>query len=159
MLIYFDCEFTDLNNELGEIYLISAGFVAENGLELYFELTDNYKRLDCSNFVLENVLPHLDSKKHGCTRTQAVERLTEWLENFGETVYLATDAPKYDWQLIKNLLVDHKEWPNNLKGEPVAINADLTSLAYDQYFEFQPLAIPHHALWDARALCYASSHT
>ena len=152
MIIYFDTEFTDLTDTFGPIRLISAGFVAENGLELYFELTDNYQENDCSEFVIENVLPHLDSNKHGCLSAQAVSRLCEWIESFGETVHLATDAPHFDWSLIKELLVAHKVWPNNLYSEPISVDASSINERYEHYFEYQPLAIRHHALWDARAL-------
>ena len=152
MLIYFDTEFTDLTDTFGPIWLISAGFVAENDLELYFELTDNYQENDCSEFVIENVLPHLDSNKHGCVSAQGVSRLCEWIENFGETVHLATDAPHYDWFLLKELLEAHKVWPNNLYSEPVNVDVNSIQERYEQYFVCQPLAIRHHALWDARAL-------
>ena len=152
MIIYFDTEFTDLNDTFGPIRLISAGFVAENGLEMYFELTDNYQKFDCSEFVIENVLPHLDCTRYGMLTTQAVSRLCEWIENFGETVHLATDAPHYDWPLIKELLVVHKSWPNNLFGEPISVDVNSIQERYEQYFECQPVAIRHHALWDARAL-------
>ena len=152
MIIYVDTEFTDLTDTFGPIRLISVGLVAENGLEMYFELTDNYQEFDCSEFVIENVLPHLDNSKHGCLNAQAVSRLCEWIENFGETVHLATDAPHYDWSLIKELLAVHRVWPNNLYGEPISVDASSINERYEHYFEYQPLAIRHHALWDARAL-------
>lgn len=156
MIIYVDTEFTDLNDTFGPIRLISAGFVAENGLELYFELTDNYQQFDCSEFVIENVLPHLDSNRHGLLSAQAVSRICEWIENFGETVHLATDAPHFDWKLLKELLVAHKAWPNNLFGEPISVDATSINERYESYFDCQPLAIRHHALWDARALATAN---
>ena len=37
MIVYFDTEFTDLTDAFGPIKLISAGFVAEDGRELYFD--------------------------------------------------------------------------------------------------------------------------
>ena len=66
MIVYFDTEFTSLDFSLTfEMKLISAGFVAENGQEFYFELLDNYQKSDCSGFVIDNVLPHLNNGKHG----------------------------------------------------------------------------------------------
>ena len=44
MIVYFDTEFTDLTDASGPIRLISAGFLAENGSEFYFELNDNYTK-------------------------------------------------------------------------------------------------------------------
>ncbi len=38
MKIFLDTEFTDLTDKFRPIRLISAGFVAQNGSEFYFEL-------------------------------------------------------------------------------------------------------------------------
>lgn len=60
MFIYIDTEFSTLMARIQNIKLISAGFVAENGQELYFELPKNYREADCSYFVSESVIPHLE---------------------------------------------------------------------------------------------------
>lgn len=59
MDIYFDTEFTDF---VVDPALISIGFVSVNGKEFYAELNDTYREDECSDFVIENVLPvHLSS--------------------------------------------------------------------------------------------------
>lgn len=156
VIIYFDCEFTDLVGIKHDIELISAGFVGPDGCELYFELTDNYTRDECSEFVREAVLPYLNPGKYGMTATQAAHTLRVWIEQLGDQVELATDAPGYDWPLIYGLLVDHQVWPRNLSSGPVNINTGNVQQEYEQYFTQQPLAVRHHALWDARALAFAA---
>jgi hypothetical protein len=154
--VYVDKEFTSLDFGLVfDMKLISAGFVAEDGQEFYFELIDNYQRSDCSDFVLEAVLPHLNSARHGLPSAQAAFKLKTWLEVFDETVYMASDAPNYDWPLIKDFLLENKCWPENLDGKPLSVGGYLTHERIEKYFEYQPLAIRHHALWDARALAAA----
>lgn len=154
--VYFDTEFTDLVAIEYDIRLISAGFVAPDGREFYFELSDNYKEDECSLFVVEGVLPHLDIGKHGMTCAQAAAKLSAWLEAFGEPVRLATDAPGYDWPLIAELLEDHS-WPANLERKPFNVNVGNVEQEIENYFTYQPMAIRHHALWDARALAHAAA--
>ena len=53
MKIFLDTELTDLADKFGPICLISAGFVAQNGSEFYFELKGyntllNVEKQDCS---------------------------------------------------------------------------------------------------------------
>ena len=152
MKIYLDTEFTDLTDESGPIRLISAGFVAENGSEFYFELTDNYQHDDCSYFVLENVLPHLDSAKYGMPSAQAALKLKAWCESFSEPAQLASDAPAYDFDLIAFLLREQKIVIDNLDAKCLQLDAYMVEDKIERYYEYQPLAIRHHALWDARAL-------
>ncbi len=153
--IYFDCEFTDLVGITHDIKLISAGFVSECGKELYFELLDHYTEEECSEFVIEAVLPHLDDVKNGMTAGKAAASLKEWLESFGEQVQLASDAPGYDWPLVAEFITDHGQWPANLEKKCMNVNASNVDQGIEGYFEYQPMAIRHHALWDARALASA----
>lgn len=55
MLVFLDTEFTDLDSPR----LISIGLVAQDGQQFYGELTD-WKLQECSSFVIEAVLPHLE---------------------------------------------------------------------------------------------------
>lgn len=57
MKIFLDCEFTQLNRDSK---LISLALVSESGREFYVELIDTYLVEDCSDFVIQNVLPQLD---------------------------------------------------------------------------------------------------
>ncbi|WP_233594440.1 hypothetical protein ACTAB0_14160 [Pseudomonas syringae] len=64
MKLFLDCEFTQLNNDRK---LISLALVSEVGHEFYVELTDTYRTKDCSDFMIQNVLPRLDLAAHGQT--------------------------------------------------------------------------------------------
>lgn len=152
MIVYIDTEFTDLTDTFGPIRLISAGFVAQNGSEFYFELTDNYEHDDCSYFVLENVLPHLNSAKYGMTSAYASLKLKTWCEGLGEPVQLASDAPAYDFDLIALLLKNHNTTLENVDNKCMHLDRYLVEDKIQRYFEYQPISICHHALWDARAL-------
>lgn len=160
MLIYFDCEFTNLYGDEGPIKLISAGFVTFDGREFYFELTDNYALSDCSYFTEDIVLPELDFAKHGMSCVDAANKLKGWIEDLSfEDLALASDAPNYDFALIQELLERHDCWPSNLIKEAVDVietykHIDIDT-RIDEYFTYQPKAIRHHALWDARALAKA----
>ena len=153
--IYFDCEFSDLIGIESDIKLISAGFVSDDGKEFYFELVDHYDEGECSSFVLEAVLPHLDDVKCGMTAGRAAASLKVWIESFGEQVQLASDAPGYDWPLVAELLQDHGQWPANLEKKCLNVNVGMVQQRIEEYFEYQPMAIRHQAMWDARALASA----
>lgn len=59
--VFLDCEFTNFDQPK----LISIALVTEDGKHsFYAELTDTYKYADCSEFVIENVLPLLDAKEY-----------------------------------------------------------------------------------------------
>lgn len=64
MKLFLDCEFTQLNQSTK---LISLALVSEGGDEFYVELTDTYQVGDCSDFVIQNVLPQLNLAAHGQT--------------------------------------------------------------------------------------------
>jgi hypothetical protein len=152
MKVFFDAEFTDLVGIVEDIKLISLGFVGYDGRELYLELHQNFEKKNCSQFVLEAVLPKLDRSKHTLSNAEAAAKVKEWIDGLGEQVHLVTDAPAYDWSLLYDFLEDHQAWPNNLKRSPIDANVHEILQATDQYFDFQVMAERHHALWDARAL-------
>ncbi len=151
MIIYIDTEFTDLHADNGPIRLISAAFVAENGQEFYFELTDNYEEIDCSEFVLENVLPYLDHSKFGLTKAEAALKLKAWCESLGEPIKFASDAPLYDYELIKEMLVNQNVTIENLDRQAQYLTAVLIEQKVEKYFQANINANRHHALCDARA--------
>lgn len=155
MKIFFDTEFTDLVGIVYGIQLISAGFVAENGDEHYFELPENYTRQDCSPFVIEAVLPHLDRAQFAKKNVRAAEDFKDWVESFEVEVHLICDSPNYDWQLLAEFLEEQQAWPGNLMRETSVSRLFNHYQAIENYFAYQPMAIRHHALWDARALVWA----
>jgi hypothetical protein len=152
MKVFLDIEFTDLIGTVEDIQLISLGFVAYDGRELYIELHQNFERESCSEFVIEAVLPHLDCAKHTLSNAEAAAKIKEWIEAFAEAVQLVTDAPAYDWSLLYDFLEDYQAWPANLDRRPIDANVHEILQATDSYYDCQAIAIRHHALWDARAL-------
>ena len=154
MKVFFDTEFTSfgLNSDMK---LISAGFVAENGEEFYFELINHYEECECSSFVHEAVLPHLNSKKHGMYEAEVRLRFKHWIDSLNETIELCSDAIGYDWGLVIELIDQHDGWPKKLSRKPISANSHETQQGFELYFESNPEAIRHHALWDARALADA----
>ena len=157
MFIYIDTEFTTLMARIQNIKLISAGFIAENGQEFYFELPNNYRQTDCSYFVTEIVIPHLDGSENVAFNSlDAVTKLKAWVESFNEPITFLTDAPSYDWLLLHELFFRHGDYfPNNLKNNPLNVSSLRVETFIEKYFEDNPDAIRHHAMCDARALAYA----
>jgi hypothetical protein len=152
MKVFFDAEFTDLIGIVEDIKLISLGFVSYDGRELYIELHQNFERKNCSQFVIEAVLPKLDRAKHTLGNAEAATQVKDWIESLGEQVQLVTDAPAYDWSLLHDFLEDHHAWPVNLERRPIDANVDEILQATDRYHDYQIMSERHHALWDARAL-------
>ena len=135
MIVYIDTEFTDLTDTFGPIKLISAGFVAENGTELYFELTDNYQEIDCSEFVIENVLPHLNNQKFGMTSKEAAQKLSEFILSFGEPVILGSDAPDYDFNILAEFMREQGYKISEFKARELDLRNHLICERYEQYFD------------------------
>lgn len=142
MLVYFDTEFTDFAEDAK---LISIGLVAETGETFYAELSDTYTVDDCSDFVIEHVLPQLDGGKALMTFTELKTRLYNWLEARGEPVTLATDSPPWDWHFVRMLLGE--TYPSNLRKTSNMIDIP-KHLAYSGADINM-----HHALKDAELLC------
>ena len=156
MKIFLDTEFTYLGGIEHDIKLISAGLVAEDGSECYVELVGHYDESECSDFVHEAVLPHLKPEKHGLPAPEAAAKIKAWIEAFGEPVEIMTDSPGYDFGLLSDLLRDHDAWPANLPtATPRRVDPTNIDPGIERYFQYQPMAIRHHALWDARALAAA----
>lgn len=152
MLIYFDCEFTDLDEDIKNIKLISAGFVTEKGQSFYIELNDNFMVSDCSPFVRKHVLPHLSLDVVGVKSITASVALHNWISDINCPVQFACDAPEYDWVLIKRLFDNSEIWPNNLNKDVLNIYSPKLAIAIDDYFQANQGADRHYALWDALAL-------
>ena len=165
MLIFFDCEFTELGIDPK---LISIGFVSEDGTrELYAELCDTYQPSDCSDFVREAVLPHLEGGDARMTMRELSVRLVDWLIAFGEPVQLATDSLSWDWPWIGELYAEAGEgtdWPAhmtthgkaevfrpaNVDGRPYVLTQSPSfNLAVEAAFASGLRR--HHALDDAKA--------
>ncbi|HBO5116064.1 TPA: hypothetical protein L4W63_000321 [Pseudomonas aeruginosa] len=137
--VYLDTEFTSLNRYTCK--LISLALVVPAGPEFYVELTDAWEEGDCSDFVLEIVLPQLNLVAYGRTTEHARIELLDFLQELGP-VEIISDAPDWDWPLLVWLA-----GPGGLPGgvEAGRIRCDIEVSADGE----DP---PHHALQDARML-------
>ncbi|WP_318557281.1 3'-5' exoribonuclease [Geobacter anodireducens] len=149
-LLFLDTEFTDLT--YGR--LISIGLVADTGESFYAELTDGWQLADCSQFVKDVVLPLLQGGSAAMTRTEARQRLSQWIQGFTAPVWILSDATDFDWPLVKGLLSG--AMPSNLIPYPALfMPANFTDLQ-PQLLECRQRTLAgrpeHHALYDAEAL-------
>lgn len=86
----------------------------EAGREYYVELTDTYVTKDCSDFVIQNVLPQLDLSLHGQTLSEAQASLLAFLSNRESPLEIYSDAPDWDWDLFCQLAYVNHRWPANV---------------------------------------------
>lgn len=155
MKIYYDTEFTSLDGNV-DWDMISAGFVSEDGRELYVEIED-FNLDDCSLFVVDTVLPLL-----GTTPAERMPgaafgaRLGQWLASFGEDIELVSDASCDWWVLLSITGQSLKELPHKIQGQiwipsenPVILEA--LEDAESGFWQENP-DLKHHALYDARCL-------
>lgn len=141
MRLFLDCEFTQLS---ASAKLISLALVAEDGREFYVELLDTWREAECSDFVVEIVLPQLWGGSYALPIIGARSALLEFLASFEQALEIVTDAPQYDWELFCELAYADGKWPRNVGIYPT----DATTL--DAISDGIPL--PHHALLDARII-------
>lgn len=141
MRLFLDCEFTQLS---ASAKIISLALVAENGREFYVELLDTWREADCSDFVVEIVLPQLWGGSHALPIIGARSALLEFLSSFDDALEIVTDAPQYDWVLFCELAYADGKWPRNVRRQPT----DATTLEAIN----DGIPLPHHALLDARII-------
>lgn len=138
--IYLDTEFTSLNRYTAD--LISLALVTSDGQEFYVELTDSWAPADCSNFVLETVLPQLDLDQHGRTTEQARGEILAFLQAQGPAEIIS-DALAWDWPLLL-WLAGPGGIPDGLESGHARIDREIDATILEES--------PHHALGDARLL-------
>ncbi|WP_411565321.1 hypothetical protein ACLIN3_16480 [Pseudomonas orientalis] len=149
MKVFLDCEFTQLNRDTK---LISLALVSEAGHEYYVELTDTYLVGDCSDFVIQNVLPQLNLPEHGQSLVEAQTSLLAFLSNLEGPLEICSDAPNWDWDLFRQLAyVDHR-WPANVVSRAINLILLFRHLEADDIGDVTLPELPHHALLDARLL-------
>ena len=108
--IYFDCEFTGLNQKTT---LISIWLVADNWSKFYAEFTD-YDTKQVDSWIQENVIDNLtlkwesypNSNRYSWNSEFIKEKLTEWITSFS-SVDIWSDCLSYDWVLFNTLLADY----------------------------------------------------
>lgn len=149
MKVFLDCEFTQLNRDTK---LISLALVSEAGHEFYVELTDTYHVADCSDFVIQNVLPQLNLPEHGQPLVEAQTSLLAFLGSLEGPLEICSDAPDWDWDLFCQLAYRHHRWPANVANRATNLIKLFRHLEADDIADVVLPELPHHALLDARLL-------
>lgn len=157
MRIYYDTEFTSLDGNV-DWELISAGFVTEGGQEWYAEITD-FPHENCSEFVLENVLPLLGQGgviPERMPGDEFAERLCSWLRQFNDSIELISDAA-CDWSLVNGYCynefrtLEHKIQGKIWYPSERQVTRFRLFKAESGYWDANR-GMQHHALFDARRL-------
>lgn len=150
MKIFLDCEFTQLNQYSK---LISLALVSESAEEFYVELTDTYSLGDCSDFVIQNVLPQLDPLRCGQSLSDAQVSLRRFLGSFAEELEVCSDAPYWDWRFFCDLVcAGHQPWPVQVMNQPTNLAILFNKVDAEALEQVELSDPPHHALLDARML-------
>jgi hypothetical protein len=152
--LFLDCEFTRLNKDTR---LISLALVAESGQEFYVELLDTYDVTDCSDFVIEHVLPQLNPSVYGQTLVGAQAALSGFLARFDEVLEICTDAPNWDWDFFCDLASVDNHWPANVMNRPTNPITLFSKVSTNALQDVELPDLPHHALLDARILALLCS--
>ena len=127
--------------------------MSESGEEFYVELTDTYSVEDCSDFVIQNVLPQLDSVQYGQSLVEARASLRSFLGCFGEELEVCSDAPHWDWEFFCDLVcADHQPWPVQVVNQPIDLTRFFNQVNVEALEQVKLSDLPHHALLDARML-------
>lgn len=140
--VFLDTEFTNFE-KLG---LISIGLVSEQADEFYAENLE-FDRSECSDFVIETVIPKLNNQAYALSEKCLREKLFEWLTTLltqHEYLIIHVDY-QGDIMILEKLLTEYPSM-NRLSYSlfrPNHLN-DLTQNEYDKN--------RHHALWDANLL-------
>lgn len=148
MRVFIDTEFTDFRNPR----LISIGLVAEDGREFYCELADGWSRADCSEFVLDTVLPLL-AKGPVQSRSLAGHNIIEWLKSLDDTITVISDI-ETDSRLFVMLIYPHVGDQVTIGGELLSFPGSAMARRYEDLLDELLGNHPrrHHALIDARGL-------
>lgn len=165
--VFLDCAFTNFDHPK----LISIALVTEDSKKsFYAEITDSYSLIDCSEFVIENVLTLLDAKELSLplhngysniharmTFAECGEYMKHWIDYLDDKVVIFNDAPHYDFTLLTELLYDN--WPQKLRKKCHQIIAKTVEQQdrYEKttYEEFKNGFRQHHALDDAKVMIRA----
>ena len=144
MRYYFDTEFIERGHE-HPIELISLGMVREDGTELYAVLADGWDESHASDWVRENVLPHLGDGPR-ITRAELAQRLRFWITE--EKPEFWGYYADYDWVVLCQLFGSMTDLPKNF---PMFCR-DLKQFVSERGNPELPKQTSwlHNALWDAR---------
>jgi hypothetical protein len=141
MKIWFDTEFIEDGHT---IELLSIGMVREDGKTMYLEnLSADYSL--ASEWVKENVIPHLDLVKHGVAREEIGPKVRDFAGDKPEFWAYYAD---YDWVVLCQLFGQMINLP---EGWPMYCR-DVKQLCDDLGNPKLPeqSSTEHHALADAK---------
>jgi hypothetical protein len=142
---FFDTEFDDDGRTID---LISIALVSETGVPYQACMLDGWSPIHCSEWVKENVLPHLPPVSERKLRSQVAEEICELV---GEVPELWAYYADYDWvalcQLYGRMVEIPATWPKFCR--------DLAQLMKDRGISKgslprQNASMKHDALVDAR---------
>jgi hypothetical protein len=164
--IFFDTEFTGLHQNTT---LISIGLISGCGKTFYAEFNDyDFKQVDdwlkenvINNLQYNGIFQKLDETKNSIsyksTTENIKEKLTTWLEQFGE-VEIWSDCLSYDWVLFNQIFGHAFNIPKNVYYIPFdictlfyakGIDADINR---EEFSEMTEGSQKHNALWDAKII-------
>lgn len=147
--------------EEGKPELLSIGLVADDGRELYIELTGVEHRANVSTFVHDTVIPQLALMPHAVeTQSELGQLIGSWLIEVGQSsIEMAYDY-HFDFDLLERALQCAGLWDplkDVIKPTHIGylIGEDVVEAAMEKSWadSFAVDGIErHHALADARAL-------
>ena len=152
--VYLDTEFT----KFARPQLISVALVAESGQEFYGESTD-FVRVQCSQFVIENVLPILQGGAVAASLDELRGKLVDWLATLSSPAEIISDFDGDIELLLKLLRIGAKELDRYNIAELTVLDDEFVKSesfngALNDYFTNVD-SRRHHALVDARSLLCA----
>ena len=154
--VYLDTEFT----KFARPQLISVALVAESGQEFYGESTD-FVRVQCSDFVVENVLPLLQGGEVAASLDELRGKLVDWLAALQSPAEIISDFDGDIELLLQLLRISAKEMDcYNIAALTVLDGEFLRTESFDRALNDYFTNVDsrrHHALVDARALKYGAT--
>jgi len=168
MKIFMDTEFTGLHQQTS---LISIGLVAENGETFYAELRD-YDKDQVDEWLEENVINNclfITGKKEPNNINEffqanpvVCEKLSEWLNGFGEKIDIWSDCLAYDWVLFNQIFGHAFNLPESVYYIPFDICTLMKikdvdpDINREEFVGIEKGNSKHNALWDAHIIkkCY-----
>lgn len=156
MKIFMDTEFTGLHQKTT---LISIGMVAEDGRELYCELSD-YDDSQVDDWIRGNVIANLH-KTNPINKNELKAAIEGFIEPY-DSVEIWSDCLAYDWVLFNQIWGHAFNLPKKINYIPFDIctlfktKGENPDVNREAFAEFKGKAVKHNALHDARIIkaCY-----
>ena len=151
-MLCMDTEFTDFNGT--ELVSVGIADVASD-LTFYVEIRDVFDSYGWSAFAQSTVRPLLAGPATAIERGRVGQLLFEWLYAFPRPIVMLTDAPEWDWWLVKEVL---QPFLGQLTIEPyrfdsLSLGVELAERMRAARATYHGPGRPeHHALHDALAL-------